>query len=311
MAQEKHCWLIRRSEVIRRVFEEGVFCSSEGKPEPCCVSLDGCAALFRPAVSGLATHVDLVPGLVGSDWGSVQGAYNLYAVEADVAAGKANAGFVCVVGSHRQYESMWAARKHDKSFKWPTKHWHKLEEDSPLQRQASLVTSPANSLVLWRSDLLHRNYGGDYSAEELGGEAGPPRLARLTQFITFSPKKFRSQTVLQRKASAVLDGCCNNHWAALALRVPITPFPAWSAASKKIRIVRPFANHRDTHQEDDKSRSDDAGAEGKAMDQEEDGGGEQKRKRGTVTPAPGNKKSIRKVKKTDLDRLPLYVQDLL
>ena len=203
------------------------------------MSLDGCAALFRPCESKLALHVDQVPQRQGCDWGSVQGAYNLYAVDADEPRDMVNAGFVCVVGSHMQYDSLWAARTANAAFQLPAKHWHVLEEASPLQQQACLITSPANSLVLWRSDVLHKNYGGDYTCTSLGTES-EPRLARLTQFVTFQPKKYRTKQVLERKAQAVIDGVSNNHWAALAVRVPIVPFPAWSAAAKKIRIVRPF-----------------------------------------------------------------------
>mmetsp|Transcript_9580 Transcript_9580/g.15923 ORF Transcript_9580/g.15923 Transcript_9580/m.15923 type:complete len:301 (-) Transcript_9580:2104-3006(-) len=300
MAQEKHCWLVRRHPTIRRIFENGVFCADDGAPEPCCVSLDGCAALFRPAVSGLKTHVDLVPGLEGSDWGSVQGAYNLYEVNHDEESGKANAGFVCVVGSHRQYEAMWKRRESEKGFKKPTKHWHVLEPDSPLQEEARLILSPANSLVLWRSDLLHKNYGGDYTPQELGSEEAP-RLPRFTQFITFSPKKFRTQEMLQRKASSVVDGCCNNHWAALAVRVPITPFPAWSAAAKKIRIIRP--SFKEEEDEDEQGEEDEKSSREEGGNDEADGqeANNKKRKRG----AGGGKKM------SNLDRLPRYVQELL
>ncbi len=92
------------------------FCSFIFKP----CKPDGCAALFRPTVSGLKLHVDQVPGLLGGDFGSVQGAYNLYAVEADEA--RASAGFVCVVGSHRKYDEMWRDRMQAQGFKVPKKH---------------------------------------------------------------------------------------------------------------------------------------------------------------------------------------------
>ena len=179
MAQEKHCWQIRSCAKIRQVFERGVYatppCGSEDDqytPEECCVSLDGAAAMFRPAVSGLQLHVDQVPGLEGADFGGVQCAYNLYPVEVGADGTRATAGFVCVVGSHLQYDAMWTARAQNPAFKMPTKHWHELEPDSPLQSQASLVTSPGNCLVLWRSDLLHKNYGGDFAPADLppGGE---------------------------------------------------------------------------------------------------------------------------------------------
>jgi hypothetical protein len=195
--------------------------SSSGAPysrEECCVSLAGCAAMFRPAVSGLKLHVDLVPELEGSDFGAVQCAYNMYPVEVSPNGSRANAGFVCVVGSHKMYQKMWADRMQQPGYKPPTKHWHVLlEEDSPLQDQAVLVTSPANCLVLWRSDVLHKNYGGGATLIRLKSPppTAPPRLLRLTQFVTFMPKRFRTAKSLQCKTQSVLDGCGNNHWAAL------------------------------------------------------------------------------------------------
>lgn len=169
MAQEKHCWLIRKNKVIRDIYEKGVYGldSDENFTEKCCVSLDGCAALFAPCDSQLKLHVDLVPDLEGFEFGSVQGAYNLYPVTADDQRKKATAGFVCVVGSHRFYNQLWEDRKKQSNYQHPKKHWHVLEPDSPYQSQASFVVSPENSLVLWRSDLLHKNYGGDYTSEEL------------------------------------------------------------------------------------------------------------------------------------------------
>jgi hypothetical protein len=259
MAQEAHCWLIRKNEKIRRVFEESVF-AQDGVKEDCCVSLDGCAALFRPCVSGLKLHVDEVAGLPGSGWGSVQGAYNLYAVDTNAEGTRASAGFACVVGSHREYDGWMRAAAKEEGYKSPKGHWCTLPESSPLQSRLQLVASPANSLVVWRSDLAHKNYGGDFTTEELtaadativgvanatgrgdmnGTESREQRLARLTQFVTFQPRKYRTEETRRRKAQSVLDGVCNNHWAALSMRVPITPFPAWSAAAKKIPCILPF-----------------------------------------------------------------------
>jgi hypothetical protein len=169
MAQEKHCWLIRKKEKIRQIFERGVYGSNSDADfrEPCCVSLDGCAALFSPVVSQLQLHVDLVPNLEGFDFGSVQGAYNLYPVTVDPSQNKATSGFVCVVGSHKAYNQLWEERQSHSDYSPPKKHWHVLEPESPFQSKASFVVSPANSMVLWRSDLLHKNYGGDYTSQEL------------------------------------------------------------------------------------------------------------------------------------------------
>jgi hypothetical protein len=221
MAQEKHCWLIRQNKTIQQIFERGVYCpsprasssslpsstdeedKSEISAEPCCVSLDGCAALFNPTVSQLELHVDLVPTLEGFDYGSVQGAYNLYPVTVSsetLRTGteegvegtttqrgrrKATSGFVCVVGSHAAYAQLWEERQQKKGYVAPKKHWHVLEPDSPYQAQASIVISPANALVLWRSDLLHKNYGGDYTVEELT-PAGQNETTQLSLCLSLS-----------------------------------------------------------------------------------------------------------------------------
>lgn len=163
-------------------------------------------------------------------------------------------------------------------------------------------TSPGNSLVLWRADLLHKNYGGDYTTAELGS-ASEPRLARLTQFITFMPKKYRTQTVLSRKAQAVLDGVCNNHWASLAFRVPITPFPAWSAASKAIPCIVP--KFGDTDEEDSNGAA--ALIESEELAEKDEASEEQATKKRTR-----NTKTVKKKKKKDpLDSLPADIVSLL
>ena len=206
-------------------------------------------------------HVDLVPDLEGSDWGSVQGAYNLYPVSVNEDFTEVSAGFVCVVGSHKLYNEMWSERKKRSGYTHPKKHWHELEDNSPLQKEGKLILSPANSLVLWRSDLLHKNYGGKVKTElppvKVGDENEskpiiPPapiaadvssnmnRLTRLTQFITFMPKKFRTEDVKLRKAVSVMEGCGNNHWAAGCFREPTVPFPAWSKDAKNIPKILPF-----------------------------------------------------------------------
>jgi len=216
MAQEAHVWIVRQNAVIRRVFEQAVFGGDE-----CVVSLDGCAALFAPCVSKLKLHVDLVPGIAGHNFGSVQASYNLFPVQTN-AEGKAGAGFVCVPGSHKGYADRWAARLAKSGFAKPKKHWFLIEDDSEMQQQAALVLSPANSLVLWKSETAHKNHGGDFTVADLGG-----RMCRLTQFVCWQRKADRTPAVRAKKIQIVKDGACGNHWAALGTRVAIKPFPPW------------------------------------------------------------------------------------
>ena len=225
MAQEEHCWMLRQNRVIRDIFENAMF------KEECCVSLDGVAALFEPTISTLQLHVDLVPNLEGFDYGSVQGAYNLYEVATD--GSKCGACFVCVPGSHHQYSQLWAEAQSKPGFKHPKKHRLLLDPESPLQKKAVKVISPANSLVLWKSEIQHKNYGGDFSVSELGG-----RLCRLSMFICWQPKRHRSEKDREKKISMVKDGVSGNHWAALSFREPIRPFPPWGKHT--IPSITPF-----------------------------------------------------------------------
>ncbi len=226
MAQENHTWLVRKNQKIRNIFES-IFA------EQCCVSIDSAAALFYPFKSGLKLHVDLVPGIPGDDFGSIQGSVNMYEVKLDPRhPHKAGGGFVCVPGSHKLFDEHWEARKAKAGFKLPKKHWQVLEEDHPLQKETVLLATPANCLVLWDSRLLHRNYGGDYTSEELN------RLCRLTQFVCWQPVRFRTEAALKKKVDNVLNGKCGNHWAALGFVEPIKPFPAWG--NHKIPVVNPF-----------------------------------------------------------------------
>lgn len=225
MAQEKHCWMIRKNKDIRAIFE-GIF------NEECVVSIDGAAALFRPYSSKLDLHVDLVPDIPGYEVGSIQSSFNVYEVKIDVENNKAGAGFVCVPGSHKAFDAMWEARRNNNAFKWPKKHWQTAEEDCALRLDTVLVVNPANSMILWDSKLLHRNYGGDYSAQELG------HICRLTQFVCWQPKRFRTEKAKKKKIQNVLEGKCGNHWAVLGFTEPIKPFPAWGNHTTK--IIVPF-----------------------------------------------------------------------
>ena len=237
MGQERHCWMIRKNDKIRRVFEEAVY------GEECCVSLDGAAALFAPSESKLELHVDLVPGLPGFEHGSMQGAYNIYEVAIDEASRKAGAGFVCVPGSHKLYDEIWQERLRLPTYKQPKKHFYPLEKSSPLQQQPVLVVSPANSLVIWDSKLLHRNYGGDFTVEELD------RVCRLTQFVTWHPKRYRTEIALEKKIAAVLAGKSGNHWASLGMAEPIKPFPPWG--QHPVKTIIPFKDFTQASLPDD------------------------------------------------------------
>jgi hypothetical protein len=78
----------------------------------------------------------------------------------------------------------------------------------------------------------------------------------LTQFIAYQPKKYRSEKVLESKIKCVLDGASMSHWAALASRVPIVPFPCWTNKAKEISPHLPFSGG-DTGTSDSEEMKDD------------------------------------------------------
>jgi hypothetical protein len=154
MGQEEHAWRIRLNGRIKSIFTEVVY---EGEKE-LCVSMDATAGLFRIPDSGnagaMALHVDLVPGVHGYEFNSVQAAYNRFEVSAS--GGKGCAGFVCVPGSQLTYKERMDERATGGKKLPSNLHWFVLEKDSPLQKEAALVLSPPNALVVWKSTLEHK-----------------------------------------------------------------------------------------------------------------------------------------------------------
>ena len=123
-------------------------------------------------------------------------------------------------------------------------------------------------------------------------EDGACRLPRLTQFVTFMPKKFRMEKARQGKIRSVLAGCSNNHWAALASRVPIVPFPPWSAKAKSIpKIIPSFVSHSAIASPSSRENE----------EEEEEEGRERKRQRTSKRSSTDN----------DDEPLPDYILDLL
>lgn len=137
-----------------------------------------------------------------------------------------------------------------------------------------------------------------------------------------------------KKAQSVLDGCANNHWAALGLRVPLVPFPAWSEAAKAIPVISPFGDllhSRDegggTCDDDDAKNEDGSGDEGEgrgkaaplsaaptvaaAADDEEADAGKRPRRSSSAKAESATRKRRRITKTSPLALLPRDIQELL
>jgi hypothetical protein len=223
MAQEAHCWQIRMHRGIRSIFESLY-------EEECCVSLDGGAAIFSAYKSSLELRVDVARGSKDDVFNSIQAAYNLYEVKVDRDRYnlKAGAGFVCVPGSHgSRYNELFPPETGN-----GRRHWKVTDKSLSLQPETVLIASPENCLILWNSRLTYRNYGGDFSPQELC------RPCRLTQYVCWQPKRLRTQKAFLKKVQTVLKGKCGSHWATLGVTEPLSPFPGWRPTS--IPVINPF-----------------------------------------------------------------------
>ena len=118
---------------------------------------------------------------------SVQGILNL------LPCGEQDAGFICVVGSHKSYQAP------------PSKtDWVMLPRDSEYYNQAVKLLTPERSLILFYSKLIHANTGTTKTS---------PGLNRLSAYITFVPKSRRSDSVYTQRVQGYFSGECCSHWA--------------------------------------------------------------------------------------------------
>lgn len=121
----------------------------------------------------------------------VQGAYNFLPVTAD------SAGLTVVPRSHTNWTPATLPKK--------AVDWIPICDDPILSGGVKLII-PENSFVLWNSRLIHANVG-------MTAETRPPTLNRLTCYVTYLPRAWRSAQVLEAKVSAYKTGDATSHWA--------------------------------------------------------------------------------------------------
>lgn len=177
--QSDFMWHIRQNKTIQSIFKT-IYGTDE-----LVVSLDGFSMFVsKEQKSKPWLHIDQNP--VNKIY-SIQGAYNYFPVSSSE-----DAGFVLVPRSH-------------KTFKPQVKHnrdWIVCEEQ-PVSEAVKLLI-PSNCLVLWNSKTIHANQG---VSKEIRG------LNRLTCYITYQPKKLRSQKIKEARIKAYIDGETTSHWA--------------------------------------------------------------------------------------------------
>lgn len=180
--QSDFMWGLRTNSNIQSIYEK-VY--NVDKDE-LCVSFDGFSLfLTNKQKSQPWIHIDQNPK---NDMYSIQGAYNFKPVN------KQDAGFIVVPGSHLKYRP-----KVDHN-----RDWIQCGKDSIYNKLSKKLIIPENCFTLWNSRLIHANQGMTKKTTELN---------RVTCYITFLPKKYRTEKTLGQRIEAYKNSKTTSHWA--------------------------------------------------------------------------------------------------
>lgn len=149
-------------------------------------SFDGFSTFFDSKIQKSPSwlHVDQNPK---TELNSYQGAYNFLKVEEN------DAGFIVVPESHKTYVPR-VSHKRD---------WIVVDQETYVP-QAKKLLIPENCFVIWNSKLIHANQGM---------KKGTKGFNRLTAYVTFLPKEFRSEEIRIKREEAYKKAETTSHWA--------------------------------------------------------------------------------------------------
>lgn len=179
--QSNFMWSLRTDSNIKSIFEK-IF----NERELVC-SMDGFSVFVsKEQKSKPWLHIDQNPS---NTLYSIQGAYNFMPVQS-----VNDAGFVLVPQSHKTYNPV---VNH-------TKDWIVVDSNDEHLSQSVKLLIPENCFTLWNSKLIHSNEGMNKQEIELN---------RLTCYITYLPKSFRSLSILEKRKEAYKKSETTSHWA--------------------------------------------------------------------------------------------------
>jgi ectoine hydroxylase-related dioxygenase (phytanoyl-CoA dioxygenase family) len=185
-SQSEFMWNLRLNPKIQQIFKN-VYTE-----EDLVVSFNAFSVFFDPRQqSDRWWHVDQAPSNPAY---CVQGAYNFLPVQED------SAGFIVVPGSHKlPLPTNIRKEKRD---------WIVFDEHDPfVSENGRKLVIPENCLVLWNSRTIHANIGMDASVVR------SKRLDRITAYISYMPKKLRTDEVLEARLNAYANAVACSHWA--------------------------------------------------------------------------------------------------
>ena len=180
--QSDFMWGLRTNNNILNIFEN-VYNVNKDK---LCVSFDGFSLfLTNKQKSQSWIHIDQNPT---NHIYSIQGSYNFRPV------GEKDAGFVVVPGSHKIYKPKVSH----------SRDWIMCGKDNIYNKLTKKLLIPDNCFTLWNSKLIHANQGMNKKTTEFN---------RLTCYITYLPKMFRSEKILKERINAYKNSKTTSHWA--------------------------------------------------------------------------------------------------
>ena len=120
---------------------------------------------------------------------SIQGVLNL------LECSEYDAGFVCVPGSHISYIGQEAK-----------KDWVLVPKDDEIGKDAVKLLTPARSMILFNSRLIHANSGMSKN------HPNKVHINRISAYITFAPKTRRNEETLEKRKRGYIQGETTSHW---------------------------------------------------------------------------------------------------
>ena len=235
IAQSPFMWGVRVAKGVRQAWATVL------DSDDLSVSFDGAGAWLNPHVHGesVATrgkwyHIDQFYGKTPRRKG-FQGLVTLYEADHDTGS------FVCLPGSHRDYERNCRGRNPLGNF---VRMSGKKDADYCAYRAVQVAPLSAGDLVVWDSRVVHCSAGFDATSDpssllRLRNLTEQPPLARLVAYVACARKDAVSDTVREKRREAVRRGYGGNAFSShdastlrraetpAGYRVPDAGSPVW------------------------------------------------------------------------------------
>jgi len=180
---QRHAWYIRTRENVQKVFK------TIWNTDELVVSYDGCCWLSKDIdkKDNIWTHADQAPN--NTEFACYQSFVTLTT--------NTTRSLVVYEGSHKLYKEYVEEKGLNHKINWQLIDHDYLESIKHLKH---VVYASAGSIVIWDSRTFHQNQYG--SPEE-----------RIVQYVSYLPKKGRSQKMYEKRLKYLRELRTTSHWA--------------------------------------------------------------------------------------------------